>query len=78
MMAVALAAPHFPSDNSGEPRYHEEPRERQNLLATITRFRYLEVLFHMFKFIITGIKKIVRYIEDFVIKRFFILPEVPL
>ena len=24
-MAVALAAPHFPPDNSGDPRYDEEP-----------------------------------------------------
>ena len=36
-MAVALAAPHFPPDNSGDPRYDEEPEGggggAQNVLA---------------------------------------------
>ena len=30
-----------------EPRYNEGPRDWQNLFA-ITRFRYIEVLFHIF------------------------------
>ena len=30
-----------------EPRYNEVPRDWQNVFA-ITRFRYIEVLFHIF------------------------------
>ena len=39
-----------------EPRYNE--------VFAIKRFRYIEVLPHMFT--ITGVKKIVRYTDDFV------------
>ena len=46
-----------------KPVYKEGPRDRQNLLV-ITRFREIEVLFIYFTII--GVKKIVRYIEDFV------------
>ena len=35
------------SFHSVEPRYKEVPRDWQNLFA-ITRFRYMEVLFHIF------------------------------
>ena len=41
-----------------EPRYNW-----QNLFA-ISRFRYIEVLFHIFT--VTRVKKIVRFTEDFV------------
>ena len=38
----------FPSQPSTvEPRYNKGPRDWQNLFA-ITRFRYIEVLFHIF------------------------------
>ena len=46
-------------ENTVEPRYKEVPRDWQNLFA-ITRFRYIEVLFHRFLITITGVKKIVR------------------
>ena len=45
-------------------RYNEGPRDWQNLLA-ITRLRYIEVL-SFTHFTITGLKKNVRYTEDFV------------
>ena len=45
-----------------EPRYNEGPRDWQNMFA-ITRFRHIEVLFHIFT--ITRVKKIDSYIEDF-------------
>ena len=32
-----------------EPRYNERPRDLQNMLV-ITRFRYIEVLFHIFHY----------------------------
>ena len=51
------------SSSAVEPRYNEGTRGLQNLFA-ITRFRYMEV--HFIYFII-GVKKIVRYTEDFVI-----------
>ena len=44
-----------------EPQYNEGPRDWQNVFV-VTRFRYVEVIFH-----ITGVKKIVRYTEDFVV-----------
>ena len=47
-----------------QPPYNEGPRNWQNLFA-ITKFRYMEVLFHIFYYY--GVKKIVRYTEDFVI-----------
>ena len=47
-----------------EPRYNERPRGWKNLF-TITRFRYIKVLFHIFSII--GVKKIVRYTEDFLV-----------
>ena len=49
------------------PRYDEVPRDCQNLFA-LTRFRYIEVLFHIFYYY----WKIVRHTEDFVIQRFII------
>ena len=47
-----------------EPRYNEGSRDWQNLFA-IKRFRYMELLFHMFY--CTVEKKIVRCTKDFVI-----------
>ena len=48
-----------------EPRYNEGPGDWSNLFA-ITSFRYIERFFSLY-FTITGVKKIVRYTEDFVI-----------
>ena len=53
-----------------DPRYHEKPRDWQNMFA-VTRFRYMEVLLFIY-FTITGVKKIFRYTEDLVIQRFVI------
>ena len=50
--------------NTVEPPYNEGPRDWQNLL-TITRFRYIEVLFHIFYYYWD--KEIVLYTEDFAI-----------
>ena len=50
--------------NTVEPRYNEGPRDWQNLL-TITRFRYIEVLFHIVYYYWD--KEIVLYTEDFAI-----------
>ena len=47
-----------------EPGYNERPRDCQNLFA-VTRFRYIEVGSFFFTF--SGVKKIVRYTEVFVI-----------
>ena len=41
------------------------PRDWQNLFA-ITRFCYIEVLFHNLYFTITGVNKIILYTKDFV------------
>ena len=49
-MAVALAAPHFPPDNSGDPRYDEEPEGGGGgkiCSPNITRFRDIEVIFYV-------------------------------
>lgn len=43
--------------------YEEGPRDLQNLFA-ITRFRYVEVLFHIFYY--CWVKNIVYFTEDFV------------
>ena len=51
--------------NTAEPRYNEDPEDWQTVFA-ITRFHYMEVLFHIY-FTIPEEKKIVRYTEDFVI-----------
>ena len=51
------------SSSAVEPQYNEGTRGLQNLFA-ITRFRYMEVHFHIFYY---WVKKIVRYTEDFVI-----------
>ena len=50
-----------------EPLFNEGPSNWQNLYAR-TRFRYIEVLFQYFT--VTGVKKIVRFIENFVIQVF--------
>ena len=51
-----------------EPRYDEGPRDCQNVFV-ITRFGYIEGFSPFFVyFTITGVKKIVCYIEDIVIK----------
>ena len=52
-----------------KPRHNKAPRDRQNLFA-IMRFRYIEVLFHIGYFSITGVKKIVSYTAVLVIQRF--------
>ena len=46
--------------------YNKGPRDWQNLFA-VTRFRYIEVFFFIY-FTIIGVKKTVRYTEDFVIE----------
>ena len=46
-----------------EPRYNGVPRDWQNLFAK-TRFRYVEILFHIFSYYWGT--KIVRHTEDFV------------
>ena len=51
--------------NTVEPRYNEVPRDRQNLF-TITRFCYMEVLFHNI-LLLLGVKKIIPYTEAFII-----------
>ena len=55
---------YFPQLLAVEPQYNEGPRDGQNLLA-ITRFRYISSLILIY-FTITGVKKIIRDIEDFV------------
>ena len=50
--------------SSVKPRYNEEPRDWKNMFL-ITRFHYIEVIFHIFYYY-WG-KKIVRFTEDFVI-----------
>ena len=40
-------------ENTVQPRYKEVPRDWQNLFA-ITRFRYIEVLFHIFNYYYRG------------------------
>ena len=58
--------------NTVEPRFNEGPVPNwQNLFAVTRPIRYIKVLFHIY-FAITGVKKIVRYIKDFVIQRFVI------
>ena len=47
--------------------YNKGPRDWQNLFA-VTRFRYIEVFFFFIYFTIIGVKKTVRYTEDFVIE----------
>ena len=47
-------------------RLNKVPRHRENMFA-ITRFRYIEVLFHIFYYYWHGAKNIVRYNEDTVI-----------
>ena len=50
-----------------KPRYNEGPRDWQNVCA-ITRFRYMITLsFFFICFTILGVKKIVRYTDDFVV-----------
>ena len=49
-----------------EPRYEKVPRDWQNLFA-ITRFCYIEVLFHVL--LLLGVKKIVCYTEDLNLER---------
>ena len=39
-------------------------------MFAVMRFRYIEVLFHIFYFYSIEVKKIVCYIEDFVISMF--------
>ena len=51
-----------------EPRCNEGSRDFQNVFA-IGGFRYIEVLFHIFYYY-RGVKKIVRYTEDFVKVRY--------
>ena len=58
-------------DYKVEPRHNKALRDWQNLFA-IMRFRYIEVLFHIY-FSITGVKKIVSYTVVLVIQRFVIL-----
>ena len=55
-----------------EPRCNEGSRDFQNVFA-IARFRYIEVLFHIFYYN-WGVKKIVRYTEDFVKVRYIEVP----
>ena len=55
---------YFPQLLAVEPQYNEGPRDGQNLVA-ITRFRYIEDDCHIFYYY-SGVKKIVRYIVDFV------------
>ena len=55
---------YFPQLLAVEPQYNEGPRDGQNLVA-ITRFRYISTLIFIY-FTITGVKKIVRFIEDLV------------
>ena len=43
------------AESTVEPRYNEGPRNWQNMLG-ITRYRYIEVLFHIF-YHYTGLKK---------------------
>ena len=47
-----------------KPRYNEEPRDLQTLLA-MTKFCYIEVLY-IFYFTITKEKKIVRYTKNLI------------
>ena len=58
---------------SVEPRYNEGPRDWQNLFA-ITRFRYIEVLFHRFSYYwgteYRSLYRGLRYIEVRYISRF--------
>ena len=62
------------SSSAVEPRYNEGTRGLQNLFA-ITRFRYMEVHFHIFYYwgkenrsLHRGLRYIgVRYVENFVI-----------
>ena len=62
---------HWFSVNTVEPRCNEVPRDWQNVFA-ITRFRYIEVLFHIFYYywgkenrsLYRGLRYIeVRYVE---------------
>ena len=46
-------------------KFDDITRDWQNLFA-IAKFRYIEVLFQVY-FAITGVKKIIRYTEDFLI-----------
>ena len=39
--------------------YNEEPRDWQKLFFAITRFRYIEILFHRYYYILTVVTKIV-------------------
>ena len=55
---------YFPQLLVVEPQYNEGPRDGQNLVS-ITGFRYISWLIFIY-FTVTGVKKIVRYIEDFV------------
>ena len=65
------------SSSAVEPRYNEGTRGLQNLFV-ITRFRYMEVHFHIFYYwgkenrsLHRGLRYIgVRYVEDFVIQGF--------
>ena len=43
------------AESTVKPRYNEGPRDWQNMFV-ITRFRYIEVLFHIF-YHYTGLKK---------------------
>ena len=52
-------------NNTVEPRYNEGSRDWPNVCA-ITRFRYIERFVSLY-FTIRGVKKIIRYTEDFVI-----------
>ena len=53
-----------------EPRYNEGPRNWKNLFAIRGGFVISRLIFIYFA--ITGVKKIVRYIEDFLTKGFVI------
>ena len=57
-----------------EPRYNGVASDWQNLF-TITRFCYIEVLFHNYVLQFTGVRKIVCYAKDFLIEVCYI--EVP-
>ena len=51
-----LSARLFYNRSTVEPRYNEGPRDRQPFFA-ITRFRYIEVLFHIFNYNCTTRRK---------------------
>jgi len=53
-----------------EPLYNKGPRDKQNMF-TITRFLLYQGSF-TYILLITGLKKIVRYAEDFLICRLII------